>query len=277
MRVIYVDILLALNLIVNYLLLFAAARLSGAVFTGKRGLLGAAIGAIYALVVLVELPAAVLALSKLLVSGIMVGAAFGKRRVTEFLRLMVFFYAAGFAFAGLMLLVQMMLTGSEIFYQNGVVYYEMPAVWIVASASCAFLLVEGVRRLVRHGESEGFFRAEVSFKGKRADVPAMTDTGNSLREPFSGAPVAVCPVRLLEDILPAEFVRAAAEPELGLPEGMRLVPCRTVSGAALLPAFRPDTLFIRQGGRRRQAEFMYIALSSGEESRMLVGKNMQFI
>jgi len=275
-RVIYVDILLALNLIVNYLLIYATAKLSGSAFSGRRGLLGAVLGAMYSLVMLIQVPALLLAVSKLAVSCLMVAAAFGRRRAADFLRLMVFFYGAGFMFAGLMLLVQTALSGSGIYYQNGVVYYEMPAVWIVVSASAAFLLSEGLRRLIRHGESSGLYRAQVWFGGRSVVIAAMTDTGNSLREPFSGEPVAVCGAALLKELLPPEYLAAAGEPDERLPKGMRLVPCRTASGAALLPAFRPERLCISRGGKTMEAEAAYIALSTSTENRMLIGSNMCF-
>ena len=76
---IYADILLAINLAIDYLLLFGTARLAGAKFIRKKGLLAAAFGAVYSLSVLFDFPVTVFTISRIAVSLIMVLICFGKR------------------------------------------------------------------------------------------------------------------------------------------------------------------------------------------------------
>ena len=80
MRVIYADVLLAINLAIDYLLLFGTARLAGAKFIRKKGLLAAVFGAVYSLSVIFDFPVAVFAVSRILVSLLMVLICFGKRK-----------------------------------------------------------------------------------------------------------------------------------------------------------------------------------------------------
>jgi hypothetical protein len=54
LKVIYADILLVINLAVDYLVLFGTARLAGARFERLRGFLAAVIGAVYSLVIFLD-------------------------------------------------------------------------------------------------------------------------------------------------------------------------------------------------------------------------------
>ena len=102
MTVVYIDLLFLLNLIANYLLLLAAGRMAGAVLMRWRIGLGAAAGALYA--VLVFLPGmGWLAhwVCKLAAGVLMALIAFGGEQYL--LRVVVLFFGASAALAGAVL------------------------------------------------------------------------------------------------------------------------------------------------------------------------------
>ena len=81
MTVVYIDSLFLLNLIVDYLLLLGAARLSGAALCRPRLALGAALGAVYACAVFLPgLGFLVHPAVELAMAGAMVLLAFGGGR-----------------------------------------------------------------------------------------------------------------------------------------------------------------------------------------------------
>ena len=125
MRIIYADILIVINLAVDYLVLFGTARLAGTQFLRLRALVAAAIGAGYSLCVLFPLPQWVLWLSRLAVSVAMVLICFGKRKVCELIRLLAIFYLCGFVCSGFMLLVSLVEQPNAFLLKNGVVYFEL--------------------------------------------------------------------------------------------------------------------------------------------------------
>ena len=56
---------------------------------------------------------------------------------------------------------------------------------------------------------------------------------------------------------------------------MRLVPCKTVSGNVLIPAFRPDKLILDMNGTRYEAEEILIGLSRyAPENTLILGRNI---
>ena len=277
MPVIYVDILLAINLAVDYLLLFAAARLSGTGFQRLRGLTGAAVGALYSFSIFLSWPPAVLAATRLLASGLMIFLTFGKRTFGEFLRLLILFYAGGFLFSGFLLLVQSFFHADSFLVKNGVVYFEFSAFGIVISSVGAFLLTELLRRLFRHGETDGNSMVWIFYQGKKIVLKGFTDTGNNLTEPFSGSPVAVCAKGSVKKILPDAIWMSTDDMKLSMEAGMKLVPCKTVSGSVLIPAFRPEKVVMERKGTQWEADDLWIGLSDYAPAEvLLMGKNIIF-
>ena len=275
MRIIYADILVVINLAVDYLVLFGTARLAGARFLRLRALAAAALGAGYSLCVLFPLPQWALWLSRLAVSAAMVLICFGRRRARELIRLLVIFYLCGFVFSGFMLLVSLAAQPNAFLLKNGIVYFELSATEIVIAACAAFALTEIMRRLFRHGEADGACIATVYYDGKTAVLKGFTDTGNSLTEPISGVPVAVCRLDSVLKILPPNLAAVLKNRDLSTEYGVRLVPCSSVGGTVLIPAIRPQRLEIEHGGTVLEAEDVMLGFSEfAPENTLLLGKNI---
>jgi len=275
LRVIYADILFVINLALDYLLLFGTARLAGAKFERIKGLFGAMIGAIYSFVILFELPKTVFAATKLAVSVLMVLMVFGKRKPTEILRLIAIFYICGFLFSGFMMLMNSVFKADGFFIKGGIIYFEVSAMKIVISGTAAFVITEILRRLFRHGEPEGSCMVKIFYEGKSVVLKGFTDTGNSLCEPLSGSPVAVVFADSLEKILSEEMLLEMESEEMSTDIKIRTVFCKTVSGAALLKAFRPERFIIENENGKFEAEDILVASSNQvPENTAIIGKNI---
>ena len=99
MPVVYIDVLFGVNLFINYIMLRAVGLIHGANPSRWRTLLGAAIGAAYAVAVFFpNLSLFYSLVFKLLASGLMIAAAFPIYGVWDFLRLTALFYASSAAF-----------------------------------------------------------------------------------------------------------------------------------------------------------------------------------
>lgn len=277
MRVIYADVLLVINLAVDYLVLFGTARLAGAGFIRIKGLLAALLGAVYSLCVIFPLEDTVLWISRFAVSLIMILICFGKRKPTEFLRLLAIFYICSFVFSGIMLAVGIVVQPEAFMLKNGVVYFNLSASEIIISACAAFAVTEILRRLFRRGETEGSCIAKVYYDGKSVVLSGFVDTGNRLTEPISGTPVAVCRLDDTEKIFDEEMIFAIKEKDLSTEHGIRLVPCSTVSGSVLIPAIRPQKLVAEINGTVLEAEEVMIGFSEfAPKDTLLLGKNIIF-
>ena len=277
MKVIYVDILLTINLAVDYLLLFSVSRLGGVRFGRLRALLGATIGAFYSLILFLSLPQGVLIGSRLLVSFLMIAATFERRSFRELLRLTVIFYVGSFLVSGVLTLLNSFLHADSFFSENGIVYYEFSAWEIILSATAAFLIIELFHRLFQRGKTERKSLIRIEYGGKTIVLKGFTDTGNNLTEPFSGDPVAVCSPRSLRKLVPEEWLSCMDDPHLSTELGLRQIPCKTVSGTVLMPAFRPKKMEMEQKGECWEAEKIWVGLSPyAPDDTVLIGENIIF-
>ena len=275
LKVIYIDILLVLNLIVDYLVLFGTARLSGERFVRLRGISSALIGAVYSMVILLDMPKMFFVISKLAVSIFMVAVTFGKRNIKDFFRLLIIFYICGFIFSGFMMLINSVVHADTFFIKGGVVYFEFSAAGIVLSGTAAFLVTEIFRRFFKRGSNEKNFVARICFENKTAVLKGFMDTGNELSDPLTGTPAAVASPGSFSKILPQKMLSAIENKSLSTEYRIRLIPCKTVSGSMLIPAIRPEKLIIENEKGVFETEDILIAFSENvPENMLIIGDNI---
>lgn len=274
MSVIYIDVLVVINLAVDYFLLLGTAKIAGAEFIRLRGLLASVIGALYALIILFPINSSIIIiLSRIIVSSAMTVVCFGKRSLIEFIRLLTIFYICGFIFFGFITAVNSIIENDVFLIKNGTLYFEISAVELVISAGAAYIVTDILRRLFRHGEPEGSCFVDLHHKGKRIMLKGFTDTGNTMTDPFSGDPVAICSEKDISEIIPEIVLKAGKGCDLST--GLRYLPYKTVSGSSMIPVFRPEKLEIIMKGTRYEAENVFIGISENvPKGTILLGKNI---
>ncbi len=252
-QTVYVDVLVAVNFLINYFLLLATRRFLGT--PAKKGRLvgAAALGALFSLSILLpEIPAAAGLLTKLFMSVCIVLAAFGYGGVKRLLRGTAAFYIINFGFAGLMMALWYFIAPQGLIIRNSVVYFDIsPLMLILLSVLCYFIITLVNRVTGRQAPKDLYCRIVVSCGGAVCDCAAKVDTGNSLREPFSNDPVVVVFEQTAAKVIPTEGSL-----------NFRMVPFSDISGEGLLRAFRPDRLTVYSGGKVLAITDVYIAVSS---------------
>jgi hypothetical protein len=126
---------------------------------------------------------------------------------------------------------------------------------------------------------QGLFRerrllaVHIEHGGRSADFSALRDTGNSLRDPVSGARVLIATPRAMKGILgesaalfesldPVALQSLSPQlPELG--GKLRLLPYAALGGGGLLPVFRPERILL--DGRESRGLLVGISPRAGGE------------
>ncbi len=251
-QTIYVDVLVAVNFLINYFLLLATCRFLGTPAKKSRLVAAAALGAVFSLSILLpEMPAAASLLMKFFMSVCIVLAAFGYGGVGRLLRSTAAFYIINFGFAGLMMALWYFVAPQGLIVRNSVVYFDISPLMLILLAVLCYFIITLVNRLTGRQPAKGLYcRIVVSRGGAAVDCMAKVDTGNALREPFSNDPVVVVCEQAAAKVIP--------------PEGslnFRMVPFRDISGEGLLRAFRPDRLTVYRGDKAFSVTDVYIAVS----------------
>lgn len=129
------------------------------------------------------------------------------------------------------------------------------SVWSFAilSAIAALMTSCGGRFLGRSAKMR-CVTVNVTLFGSRITLRALVDTGNLLREPISGKGVIVANRATVLASLPKKItnILLSKDPAVWLSDPtvaprVRIVPIRTASGEALLPALLPDELHLIEG------------------------------
>lgn len=232
-EVIYVDVLVVLNIYVTYALL----SLTGIICRKKRSplrlLLSSVISGLYSLVILVpDLNEVLLSVSRIPLALLVVYIAFSFSGKREFLRLGFCFFAVSFAFAGVMLCLWLFFSPQGMYYNNGIVYFNIDTVTLVLLTVVCYLLLNLSHRFIKSKVPENtIYDCEIYYGEKVSFCHCFLDTGNSLSDPYTGNPVVIINKDKIADL--------PKENELhNLNVGFRLIPCSTVSGKKLLLSFK---------------------------------------
>lgn len=268
-QTIYIDVLMAVNIFVNYFLLLAVARFLKISAGRLRLVAGAVLGAVYSLVILLPPLAPWFSLLvKLFMSATIVLLAFPVHTVWAFLRDVACFYLTSFAFAGLMLALWYLMPTSGMVLNNSAVYFNISPLLLLVMTVLCYGLVRLMNRITGQQQpAESFCRIQIWAGEACVTIPTKIDTGNSLTEPFSGFPVVVAEFSSVDKILPegirdylcAAAGKTAAEPD----KGFRFVPFNAVGGSGILPAFRPDRVVIQTIKAKITVTDVYLAVCVG--------------
>lgn len=262
--VVYADVLVTVNLFVNYALLLCTSLILKCKIANTRLLLGAIVGSLYGLVIfLPDLPVYIELPLRLAASGLIVLASFGYKGLRRFLRCFFTFFAVAFAFGGIMLTLWVTIAPIGMIYNNGAVYFDIDLPVLAVSTVACFTVVSLISKLtVRKAPANSIFTLSVRYNGKEVSGAALCDTGNSLTEGFSGFPVIIGEYNTLKEILPQSVADYYENPsEMSQSEKIRPVVCRTVSGVGLLPSFRPDEIDVKSINKHIKTDRAYIAVT----------------
>ena len=267
--VVYADVLLIVNLFVNYALLLCSSMIMKKHTQRLRILLGAAIGAFYGFVVfLPELPSLAEFALRFAATVLIVLGAFGYKNFPSFLRSFFTFFAVSFAFGGIMLVLWVTVAPIGMIYNNGAVYFDIDLAVLAISTVVSFAVVSLIAHFTaRRAPKDSIALVKISYKGKEVKLTALIDTGNSLCETFSGYPVALGEAESLEKIMP-DAVRSFIDgDDVSSSPEMRLVMHKTVSGTGVLPVFRPDYIEVKSVSHRIKTSEVYVAVTKNTLAR----------
>ena len=287
MKDVYLDVLIFENMVMNYVILHITSLVASRKSKWYRIVAGSAIGTLYAIVSL-WLSAFLHALiGKILLSALIVLVTYFPRKMKDFLRLSAIFYGVTFLFAGISFAI--LLTGKVKSASN-----------ILATVCVGYLLVLVIARCMQKRKQADQSAAKVFIQFEIAAdngvwLPAIIDTGNFLRDPFTGTSVIVAELGALEDLLPKEilaFIRENGTSDIlndasiicaveGWERRFRLIPYNSVGNEnGILPGFKADVVRVSEkNGEDAELNDIVVclyekALSEDEKYRALLAPDM---
>lgn len=243
--VVYLDVLFAVNALMDGATLLAAARLGGVRARNGRLIFSAVLGGGCAVLGAMQPVLTVLPLRVLAGLGLCAAAFWGERCFT---RLCALYGVVAASFAGLAAALSA-AGGRRLLLPSGY-YFAVPLRVLVLAAAIGYA-ASGI--LLRGDAKHGALHREVETLTIRLGVNEIAvrvlhDTGSDLTEPVSGRPAVVLERKTAEQLLGVPLAHGDAAMQLAaLPENLAarcgLLPFRAVgTDSGLLLYFRPDSV-----------------------------------
>lgn len=216
MPVIYIDVLFAVNLLINYIILRSCSMFVTLKQNKYRIIFGALIGAAYAVLIFFpDFSILYTAISKFLISMLIVAAAYPFFTVRSYIKTLLVFYLVSIGFGGCVLCVFYFSdVGAKLgaVYSNGIFYFNLP--WTILLLSgilfCLSAKIFGIVSKKTYVSNNLKKKLLISYKNCTAEITALLDTGNSLIDPISLSPVIIAEYRMIKNLFP-EDVRCGLE------------------------------------------------------------------
>ena len=190
--VIYLEYLLLENFITGGLLLFFTAKLAGDSPGPVRLIIGSAISGAGGLTIFIPVSGIAGGLLRIGLTALICAVVFGLK-LNRLLKRTVLFLALTFLSGGAAMAFTLWrqipaVTGNGALYTQPLTYGMLLCIAVPAFAVTYFFV-----RLVREKRTEKITRGRVclTIKGQVYSFEALADSGNSLREPFTGKPAAL--------------------------------------------------------------------------------------
>ena len=206
---IYIDVIIVENLIMNYIILYATGTISKVKISYLRIFCSSLIGAIYDITEYTfKLNIYSNIIIKTILSVIIIYLAFNPQNLKKMCKQLIIFYVTTFTFGGIATYLIYVLKPQNIIIKNGMYVgtYVLKVIFIGAIIGTIILFIAFKQVKSKITKKDMICKIKIKINGKEKTLDAMVDTGNMLKEPITGTPVAVVERTSLYDLLPKEIL-----------------------------------------------------------------------
>lgn len=245
--VIYVDVLIFTNILINYFILSAVKKFLHIKVKTIRIIFASLFGAVCSLAVFLPLfNTPVSMVIRLFVAVGMVFIGFEFKDFRAFLRNVTCTFVFSVIFCGIMILFYEIIKPSHMAIINDIVYFDISPVLLICVTLVIYLVVIIISRTVYKDDVNTTVDLKIRINNNEYECIGKIDTGNTVTEPFSGAPVIITEQSVIGD--------------KGF-SATRLVPYKTLGNEGLMNAVKADNVEIN---KRVIDKEVYIGIYVGE-------------
>ncbi len=227
---VYLDALFFLNFGFDFLLLLSVSYLLRRNASIKRLVMGSLLGGSSIFFLFVPMDSFALFCFKFLISILMIYVTFGRKC---FYQNMIYLYGVSITLGG----VLYFLNSSFSYKQEGLIFYHngFSINFILLFLIGPYFLWMYVKKLkLLKNQYSHYYEVDIWKKKKVYHHQAYLDTGNKLKEPYTGKPILL--------VFETHFIDES--PKI-------LVPYETIEGTSILPCIKCDKIVIKGVGERR--------------------------
>lgn len=243
--VIYADVLFILNTYITYAILLLTGIFLRASFKRLKVLSASIVGGLASFLILIpQVSDAVLGVARLVLCFILPIAAFSYRGIRILFRQTTVFLVINFIFAGIMFALWYFVNPSAMYYNTGIVYFDIDAMSIIVITAVCYFTVKIFSFITQQRAPKNtVYDVYITIENDEIYLRGFLDTGNCLKDPFTSSDVIIADRSALQKYFPLKEDMNSIIEKSSLK--IRFLPCVTVSGSSLLPVFRCDKVKIK--------------------------------
>lgn len=247
--VIYADILIFVNTIIDYFLLRLTAKICRSDFKEIRLIAGAFTGGLFSLYILIPQSNVITEFAARIAFCLLMSfVAFGFRSFRKILREFILLFSVSFLYAGFMYSIWYVFKPNGIVINNGVVYFDVSPLFLIVVAAVCYILISVVmaiinRRKIKAAECD----IQIECGTKSVNARALLDTGHRLTDEITGSAVIIVDKAVGERLFGHITVNTPIMSD-GDYSGFRVIPYKTIDSEGILPAFRCEKMIANHEG-----------------------------
>lgn len=231
---IYLDLLFFLNFGFDFILLLVVSIILRRNVSLTRIVLGGLIGGLSIFILFLKINSFELFILKILISIIMILASFSYKNIKYFMKNFFFLYSASMILGGFLYFLNVQFS----YKQKGLVFYHdgLSINFIFLLIFSPLILYIYIRQgLTLKNNFSNYYKVNLYFNNKKIRLNGFLDTGNKLKDPYSGKPIIIVNEKRIKQPSDKFF----------------LVPMKTVGGESFIKCFKIDELEIVGIGKKK--------------------------
>ena len=258
--IVYADILILLNFLVNYFLLLTAKKINGVSPKLYRVILSSVLGAFFSLYIfLPPLNKALDLLLKLFACFLMTLICFGYKSHKKFLKAFFTVFGSTCLYAGIMIAVWHIFEPKGMVINNSVIYFNISPLFLIGfTVGFYFLFSIGLKIFSKSSKIAERCEVTLFADKKQTNFNAIIDTGNSLEDVFGNSEIIIAE----KSVFYLLFGENDINNDDKLKKRYRIIPCTTIAGTTTLDGYRCDKAYIKSERGKITLEKPIIAISN---------------
>lgn len=248
--IIYADILIIVNSLVDYFLLLLTFKLSGNKLKIFRLIFSALIGGFSSLYIFYPNNNTLINLIfKSVICFLMTLISIGFPNIKQFIKFQFTLFAVSVLYGGIFHALISVFNISGLFIQNGITYFNISPVFLCVATAFYYIITIILTKIFKSSSSFAEnCEILVTCEKKTLNLKGIIDTGNSATDIFGKSEIIITDTKSFDEIFQNDTE------DMNLYSRLRLVPCATVSGEDVLKGYRCDSAIIKTKTQTKEIE-----------------------
>lgn len=190
---VYVDVLIFLNAIVDYLILSITANINGVYIKPTRHVLSSLFASFFSLAIFLPYLSIIGEMFLIIITAAVITIfAFGFKSKKVYIKKLITFISVTVIYNGMMTVVWFVFKPGGMVLNNWVVYFNISPLEMIVFSGITYLFIRIVQHLLkRTSPSSKVCHLKLENNEKVVELKAIVDTGNNLKDIYTGKHVVI--------------------------------------------------------------------------------------